>query len=122
VATHSARMAALLGATMHLTWDPALPGVEQPDRAAASTVWGPDSKTYTSAPGTCSGSIPVPLASVAWGFRGDAINTLTGQETTGTNWLPPGCGGPNPNGTISSGGAYQVGSYPTRKIFVSSLL
>jgi hypothetical protein len=28
----------------------------------------------------------VPLGLVQWGFTCDAVNTLSGQATTGTNW------------------------------------
>lgn len=38
----------------------------------------------TSASSTCAGSIPVPLGSIAWGYCGDAINTLTTQKTSPT--------------------------------------
>ncbi|MCC7157777.1 MAG: hypothetical protein IT161_24565 [Bryobacterales bacterium] len=67
----------LFSATMYLMWDPTLPA-------------GCTAATATNA-STCT-SIPVPLASVAWQFPGNAINTLQTQPPpNGTTWLVP-CG------------------------------
>lgn len=67
---------------MYLMWDPALPA----GCAPASTTQG-QNRTVTSPSGTCTGSIPVPLGYVDWGFQGDAINTLVNQTRTNTTWL-----------------------------------
>jgi len=73
------------GATMYLMWDPAIAGTEQPSCAAASTIQNAVGQ-ITSTRSTCSGSVPVPLAYVNWGYSGDAINTLA-QNPTQTTWL-----------------------------------
>ncbi|MBT9332949.1 hypothetical protein [Paracidobacterium acidisoli] len=69
-------------ATMYLMWDPALPS----DCTPAQTIQGTNPDPVSSA-STCTGSIPVPLAKVTWGYSGCAINTLTTQTSTSTTWL-----------------------------------
>jgi hypothetical protein len=65
----------LFSATMYLMWDPSLPSGCTPATAISAS--------------NCT-SIPVPLASVAWQFPGNGINTLQNQ-INGTTWVVP-CG------------------------------
>jgi hypothetical protein len=78
------------GATMYLMWDPALPS----DCDPANKV-GDNPAT----PSTCTGSIPVPLGKIDWGFSASAINTLSPNlpgTSNGTGWIMEPCSGPNP--------------------------
>jgi len=87
-------LAATFSATMYLMWDPALPSGCHP----ASTIQTKDANgntTITSTPSKCTGSIPVPLGNVTWGFCGDAINTVPNQISNNQQWLLP-CGWPLP--------------------------
>ena len=60
----------------------------------------------TSASIGTSGSIPVPLGYVNWGFCGDAINTVPSQNTASQQWLLN-CGGPTPDApTVQSSSSY----------------
>jgi hypothetical protein len=70
-------------ATMYLMWDPSLNanGSAAPGCAAST-----DNATLKSTASTCTGSIPIPLSSVTWGFSGCAINTLTVNDATTTTW------------------------------------
>lgn len=68
--------------TVYLMWDPTIPPPGQ--TCTAATTSGSGSATI-GIPSTCA-SIPVPLGYVTYGACGDAINTLTNQDTTGTNW------------------------------------
>jgi hypothetical protein len=70
-------------AQMYLMWDPSLnaDGSQAPG-CAASTVLNPDGVSVTSATSKCTGSIPVPLGSLTWGYCGTAINTLSDEPNT----------------------------------------
>lgn len=80
-------------ATMYLLWDPSLSqdGTSNPG-CAASTVWSGQS-AHENVASTCTGSIPIPLGGMTWGFCAAAVNTMTVQtsnpsvETNGTTWL-----------------------------------
>jgi hypothetical protein len=76
----------LFSATMYLMWDPTLPGPGQSSCSAASSTYDAGTGQVTSLASTCTGSIPVPLASVAWTAYGDAINTKQGQPN-GTTFV-----------------------------------
>jgi hypothetical protein len=90
----------LFSATMYLMWDPTLPGPGQAACSAASDPITNAAGAHTPVRSTCTGSIPIPLASVAWTAAGDAINTLQTQPpppgtafatgTTFTNACGPG--------------------------------
>ncbi len=107
------------GASMYLMWDPALPGPEQTGgcHAASNDPTSGSPPQPNPQPSTCTGSIPVPLGYLTWGFTGDAINTLnTGApgNSNGTGWLMVNCGGPNPaTPAAQPQSAFLVGSYPT---------
>lgn len=75
----------LFQAQMYLLWDPSLGSSgEVVPGCSASSVWNDAGTVITSTSSTCAGSIPVPLGSIAWGYCGDAINTLTTQQTSPT--------------------------------------
>ena len=101
------------GATMYLMWDPGIPGPEQ--QAGCSPATNNPAPVANPMASTCTGSIPVPLGSLTWGFNADAINTmLTGTTAVAgtanfTGWVVN-CGAPSV--TTSSSAAYAVGSYP----------
>jgi hypothetical protein len=91
----------MLGGTNNETNDN--PGVQLTDdegeaaevfSASMFLLWTPNPA------GGCSDNsctIPVPLGSVAWGFKGNAINTLEPQASTeGTTWILSNCSGPQP--------------------------
>jgi len=68
-------------ATLYVLWDPAIPPTGQPNCA---TAWVDTSTTpYTAHASTCA-SIPVPLASVTWGWSACAINTGAGASPSWT--------------------------------------
>jgi hypothetical protein len=93
--TAMGEVAERFSATMYLMWDPALPGLGQATCAPASTIVA--NGRYASAASTCTGSIPVPLGFMNWGFYGDAINTLMPQPAPNTTtWVLNNCSGPNP--------------------------
>jgi hypothetical protein len=77
-------------ATMYLLWDPALPdGCNPADKVGGNAA----------TPSTCTGSIPVPLGKIDWGFSANAINTLNPNlpgTSNGTGWIMQPCAGPNP--------------------------
>jgi hypothetical protein len=91
-------------ATMYLLWDPALPAnyllsAPTPVKCvAAHTDRQPDGSNQ-SYPTECA-SIPVPLASLAWGLKACGINTL--NPTGGTNLTSSGGSGGASNGTAWS--------------------
>jgi len=89
---------------MYLMWDPALPSGCQP----ASTTQAPNTHLITSALSECKGSIPIPLGYVAWGFSGDAVNTMTNQGN-GTQWLLC-CGVPG-TPAVQSSSSYPQWNY-----------
>lgn len=60
-------------ATMSLMWDPTL-NLDGSVCTAAST-----NSSYQQTPSTCTGSIPIPLASVTWKWSGCGVNTLNPQ-------------------------------------------
>ena len=75
-------------ATMYLLWDPSLDSSgNAANGCAAHNQYTATGAAGTPTPSTCSGSIPAPLASIYWGFCGGAINTLTTQSSTNTNWI-----------------------------------
>jgi hypothetical protein len=78
-------------ATMYLLWDPSLnaDGVVTPGCAASrSYSAGGDTTNTISQTSQCSGSIPVPLASVTWGYCGNAIQTLQPAPANQNNgWI-----------------------------------
>jgi hypothetical protein len=90
------------GATMYLMWDPAKPGPGQTTCAAASNV------NQNPQPSTCTGSIPISVASMTWGFNADAINPLTPQANNPT-WILAGCSLPSPATPTSQ----KTSAYPT---------
>ena len=79
-------LATQFNATMYLLWDPSLSagGTPAPGCAASTIQTG---KTIASTASTCTGSIPIPLGAVSWGFSACAINTLSSQDSTLTTWL-----------------------------------
>ena len=104
-------------AAMYLMWDPAIPGPGQ--NACAPATNNPVNGVAQPLTSQCTGSIPVPLGYLTWGFNADAINTLQqgaglGGTANFTGWVMVGCGGPSsPEGSvITSGSGYAVGSYP----------
>lgn len=78
-------------ATMYLMWDPALPSGCSP----ATTVGDPETGAVTMTPSHCTGSIPIPIGNVTWGFSGNGLNTLKSQTSTNTTWILN-CGAPKP--------------------------
>jgi hypothetical protein len=97
-------------ATMYLLWDPALPGSGQSSCQAASND-PPDPEHPNPQQSTCTGSIPVPLGSISWGYTGDAINTMKPNmdgASNGTGWLMLGCSWPVPTPMYSSSGVYPT--------------
>jgi len=84
-------------AKMFLLWDPAmLPYGQSGSCTPAHTT--ENGNTFTPTGSTCTGSIPVPVGYVVWGFGSDAINTS--DQVNSTTWVggcPAGsCGGPIP--------------------------
>ena len=83
-------------ATMFLMWDPALDASGNPTVTAANPYGCAASSLYTFnvngkpvynvTPSACTGSIPVPLQSLTWGYCGDTINT---PATQGNSLGPP---------------------------------
>ena len=105
-----------LSATMYLMWDPAIPGPGQQTCAPASTIRGADGN-ITSTASTCTGSIPVPLGYVNWGFSGDAINSVPNQSSNNQQWVLS-CGKPSPaTPTVQSSGTYPPWTTPVRNTF-----
>jgi hypothetical protein len=72
--------AAQFKATMYLMWNPSLNanGTSAPGCAASSIQAG---KNITSTASKCTGSVPIPLGYVSWGFNGCAIDTLSNTDT-----------------------------------------
>ena len=69
-------------AQMYLMWDPSLnDDGTAAEGCAATTFWNANFTSFLSTSSGCSGSIPVPLGSLTWGYCGTAINTL-GQGST----------------------------------------
>ena len=79
-------------AIMYLLWDPGMTSPPGGDCTTAYTVQ--NGNTFTSYPSTCSGSIPVPLGYVSWGFDSGAVNQS--DNPVSTSWLSQSCGGPKP--------------------------
>jgi hypothetical protein len=78
-------------AKMYLMWDPQIPSsaqvaAGQTTCSAASSIQDATGNT-NSTKSNCYGSIPVPLGYISWGYCGDAVNTLTYQPSTQTNWM-----------------------------------
>jgi hypothetical protein len=88
-------------------FSPAIPGPGQQTCAPASTVQDANGN-ITSTASTCTGSIPVPLGYVNWGFCGDAINTVPSQNANNQQWILS-CGGPSP----ATPAVQSSSSYPT---------
>jgi len=82
----------LFSAKMYLMWDPTLPGPGQAACTAASDLYNPTTNSKTIAASTCTGSIPIPLASVAWTAAGDAINTVQIQPAPNGTTFTIACG------------------------------
>ena len=97
----------VFSATMYLMWDPTLNTNGTPCSAAASIQ--DLSGTITSTASSCTGSIPVPIASVTWGYGGNAINTEVMQPSTSTNWILCPCSLPQPATPVVS----PTTNYPT---------
>ncbi len=93
-------------ATMYLMWDPTLPS----GCAAAHNV-GNTVPTANSTASSCT-SIPIPMASIAWQFAADGINTLQ-PRANNTTWTVP-CG-PGTAGACASvvPGSDPEQSFPT---------
>jgi len=71
----------------------------------------------TSASIGTSGSIPVPLGYVNWGFSGDAINSVPNQSSNNQQWVLS-CGKPSPaTPTVQSSGTYPPWTTPVRNTF-----
>jgi len=82
----------IFGATMYLMWDPSL-NADGSACLAASTTQDPQTgKVNPPVPSGCTGSIPVPLGYVNWGFSADAINTLQPTPPVGQGCPASACG------------------------------
>jgi hypothetical protein len=70
-------------AQMYLLWDPELnsDGTSAAG-CSSSTLYNIDRISVNSKPSTCTGSIPIPIGSLTWGYCGTAINTLAPQPGT----------------------------------------
>jgi len=76
--------------TDYLMWDPEIPFPGQNEcQPASSRVSGTGVISYNQS--TCA-SVPVPIASLMWGFEGDAIKTLNPAQGTGANTWILNCG------------------------------
>jgi hypothetical protein len=110
----------VFAATIYLMWDPALPGPGQAGGCHAASNNPVAGSPIAPTASNCTGSIPVPLGYLAWGFSGDAINSLNPgapvgapADSNGTGWVLLNCGGPNPAApSAQPNSAYLVGSYP----------
>jgi hypothetical protein len=98
-------------ATMYLMWDPSLSadGSQSSGCAAATVYTSPNETAVTSKAGSCSGSIPIPLATFTWGYCGTAINTLNPEPNT---WILSCPANGVPDVTPSYAPATGAGSYP----------
>jgi hypothetical protein len=76
--------------TVYLMWDPLIPptGVSSCD-GPLSTIDQNGNVAFS--PSTCA-SIPVPMESLVWGFKGNAIKTLNPVQGTASNTWILGCG------------------------------
>jgi len=74
----------------YLMWDPQIPPPGSDDcQLANSRVGAGNIISYN--PSTCA-SIPVPIATLSWGFEGDAIKTLNPGQGAGANTWILNCG------------------------------
>jgi hypothetical protein len=80
-------------AQMYMMWDPALMAYGQSGSCTPAYSRQNANGTVTSTASTCTGSIPIPVGYVIWGFGGDAINPS--DQVNSTSWILS-CGGPNP--------------------------
>jgi len=103
----------LFRATMYLTWDPTLPGPGQQACSAAFSVYSDATNQTTSQASTCTGSIPIPLASVSWTAAGDAINTLQNQAANGTTFVLNGGPATNAGCVVAKPNTDPNASFPT---------
>jgi hypothetical protein len=98
-------------AQMYLMWDPSLnDDGSSATGCAATTFWNATFTAFVSTPSNCSGSIPVPLGSLTWGWCGTAINTL-GEGAT--PWIVTCPTGGVPDVQPAYIPANGVSSYPT---------
>jgi hypothetical protein len=74
----------------YLMWDPQVPVPGESSCHPAESQIGTNNVIGYS-PSTCA-SIPVPIASLTWGFAGDAIKTLNPTQGEGTNTWILSCG------------------------------
>ncbi len=80
-------------AQMYMMWDPALMAYGQSGSCTPAFSRQNANGTLTATASTCTGSIPIPVGYVIWGFGGDAINPS--DQVISTSWILS-CGGPNP--------------------------
>ncbi len=97
-------------ATMYLLWDPTLDAMGQSTCSAASVT-----QAGVPTPSNCA-SIPVPIGSIGWKWKGDVIDTLQAQSN-GTDYTLS-CGTKAPSGWVSSS-SYPVWQSVTPNVPIS---